>query len=184
MRTLQYAAILFVVSWTLNSHASIENLFKVAEGVYRGGQPTELADYEKLRRLGIKTIISLRDDGAFEEQTANRYGFRFLLFPMSAWKTVDDAMVDRVLGAMINPTLGPIFIHCWRGKDRTGLIVALHRVLHEGWTPQKAYDEWVAFGLFRGFLQFRYYFYKKTRQVPQLGYRMLNPLVDLAAVGN
>src|SRR5688572_19262426 len=37
----------------------VENLGEVAPGVYRGAQPTK-EGYESLKKLGVKTIISLR----------------------------------------------------------------------------------------------------------------------------
>ena len=28
---------------------------------------------------------------------------------------------------------GPIFVHCRRGKDRTGTVIACYRIQHDGW---------------------------------------------------
>lgn len=35
----------------------------------------------------------------------------------------------------------PFLIHCRRGKDRTGLLVALYRIEVQRWTPQDAWEE-------------------------------------------
>jgi protein tyrosine/serine phosphatase len=59
----------------------------------------------------------------------------------------DDAKIDGVLAAMARGSKnGAVMVHCALGRDRTGMVVAMHRVLNEGWTPQHAYDEWHAHG--------------------------------------
>ncbi|MGH9869497.1 MAG: hypothetical protein ACREAA_15195 [Candidatus Polarisedimenticolia bacterium] len=44
-------------------------------------------------------------------------------------------------------------MHCKHGRDRTGVIVAAHRMSHEGWATERAYQEAKGFGL--GWWQFR-----------------------------
>ncbi|HVW99631.1 MAG TPA: tyrosine-protein phosphatase, partial [Candidatus Babeliaceae bacterium] len=39
-----------------------------------------------------------------------------------------------------------VFLHCFSGKDRTGIVVVFFRVYYEGWTWAKALDEWVQMG--------------------------------------
>ncbi len=38
------------------------------------------------------------------------------------------------------------FVHCEHGQDRTGLIVAIHRVQADGWTKADAEGEMLAHG--------------------------------------
>ena len=40
----------------------------------------------------------------------------------------------------------PVFVHCQRGADRTGLAVAVYRVAVEGWSKEKAIEEMVRGG--------------------------------------
>jgi protein tyrosine phosphatase (PTP) superfamily phosphohydrolase (DUF442 family) len=164
--------------------AKIERFFRVSKNVYRGSQPTEPADYAALRELGIKTIVNLRNDGMFEKNVAEQYGFRFLMFPMSAWTYPKENLVNGALEALRDERNGPVFVHCLVGKDRTGLIVALYRVLDQGWTPTRAYYEWVDFGFNRIFIQLLYYFDKRTRGVLPSGYHMPSLQADPIAVGN
>ena len=35
----------------------------------------------------------------------------------------------------------PVLIHCRHGSDRTGLIVALYRILYQNWTKEDALEE-------------------------------------------
>jgi protein tyrosine/serine phosphatase len=32
-------------------------------------------------------------------------------------------------------------VHCWRGKDRTGTIIACYRIQHDGWSSRQALKE-------------------------------------------
>ena len=36
---------------------------------------------------------------------------------------------------------GPVLVHCHHGADRTGLIIALYRLLSQGWSREAAIDE-------------------------------------------
>jgi len=36
---------------------------------------------------------------------------------------------------------GSIIIHCKHGADRTGLIIALYRIIFQGWDKKSAIDE-------------------------------------------
>ena len=38
----------------------------------------------------------------------------------------------------------PVLVHCHHGVDRTGYIIALHRIINEGWTVDRALREaWI-----------------------------------------
>jgi protein tyrosine/serine phosphatase len=41
----------------------------------------------------------------------------------------------------------PVFVHCRRGSDRTGTIIAIYRIEHDGWTSEKATSEAKRYGL-------------------------------------
>ena len=148
---------------------SIPNLRVVTEGVYRGGRPLP-ADVETLARQGIKTIINLqgRDSmpgirrgievyqpgerrGAIEAERSlsESLGLTYLNIPFNSLAPVsseDAAQILRAVEALADPAHRPVFIHCEHGRDRTGLVVAILRVLHQGWTPERAFDEWVELG--------------------------------------
>jgi protein tyrosine/serine phosphatase len=40
----------------------------------------------------------------------------------------------------------PIFVHCRAGRDRTGLEIAMYRIVVQGWTRQRAIGELYAHG--------------------------------------
>lgn len=174
--------------------ADIVRFYQVAPKLYRGGQPETYEDYQFLKKLKVKTIINLRAGGEGEEQVANRHGFNWLGFPMVAHRTPPDALVDAALAAMNDPKLQPVFVHCFHGKDRTGLMIALHRVLYQGWTPRSAYAEMINFDFNRIYLPLLYTFYKRTmritpnlpREIPEPQEETHSPILQVvpAVVGN
>ena len=42
---------------------------------------------------------------------------------------------------MTNPESGTVLVHCQHGADRTGLLVAVYRVVVQGWSKERAIDE-------------------------------------------
>jgi len=42
---------------------------------------------------------------------------------------------------------GPVFVHCKRGADRTGTVIALYRMVHDGWDSKRALSEAKSYGM-------------------------------------
>ena len=59
---------------------------------------------------------------------------------MTAFRVKDDDVV-RFLQIVGNPGHAPIFVHCQRGADRTGLMCAIYRIAVQGWTKDEAIAE-------------------------------------------
>jgi protein tyrosine phosphatase (PTP) superfamily phosphohydrolase (DUF442 family) len=118
----------------------VENLHRVSATLYRGAQPTKQG-LDELRRLGVKTVVSLR---AFHGERAmvaaaglgyERVSFKF-------WHPEDEDL-RRFLAIASDPARQPVFVHCQRGADRTGTATAVYRVCVEGWSREDAIDEMV-----------------------------------------
>jgi protein tyrosine/serine phosphatase len=121
----------------------LPNFHRVSERLYRGGQPTT-EGIKKLAELGIKTIINFRDARPSlrrERQAAEENGLRFINLHLSNWFAARDEEIHQIIDVIMNPEHQPVFIHCKRGADRTGTVVAVYRMLHEGWTAQAANRE-------------------------------------------
>lgn len=112
--------------------------------LYRGGQP-DADGFRYLRDLGIKTVISFRNDVA-ERQLVEELGMRFVSIPVTfrAFGWGDDFDLEDVrqfLAVVDDAEAGPVFFHCKRGADRTGSFAAIYRIARQGWDADRALDE-------------------------------------------
>jgi tyrosine-protein phosphatase SIW14 len=115
-----------------------DNCFRVTPTIYRGAQPTA-ESYAALKSLGVKTIVNLRM-GEFDEAPIKSNGFTCVRIPMSPLSPHDDQVVA-FLKAVTSPDAGPVFIHCKHGSDRTGMMLAMYRVVVQGWGREDAIAE-------------------------------------------
>jgi tyrosine-protein phosphatase SIW14 len=136
---------------TTASIRRIKNFHVVIDGLYRGAQPTP-DDISALARMGVKTIVSLRCGrraAANEKAAAEAAGIRYENIPLSYWKIPTEETIDRFLDLVSDPVNRPVFVHCFHGADRTGLLIACYRVARLGWSFQEAYDEMKRCGFHR-----------------------------------
>jgi tyrosine-protein phosphatase SIW14 len=130
-------------------YKELPNFHKVNDQLYRGAQPS-LNGLETLSKLGIRTIINLRDDdqrALREEQKARAAGFHYFNVPVAKFGRPDDSDIEKVLEIINSPEKQPVFVHCKYGADRTGVVVGAYRILHEGWTSERAKAEAKRFGM-------------------------------------
>ena len=127
----------------------LPNFHRVNERLYRGGQPRNGA-LRKLADLGVKTVINLRDDdrrARAEGQEAEAAGLRYFNIPFGRLGRPTDEQVEQVLSLIDAPQSGVVFVHCAKGQDRTGTVVAIYRITHDGWTGERAKDEANRYGM-------------------------------------
>lgn len=130
-----------------------DRFIEVSPGIFRSAQPEGDA-YYTLKNIGVKTLVNLSDDPFGQESdqaAAEEYGFAYIEVPLSGFWAPTDQDVDSVLEALHVPANYPVLLHCQHGRDRTGLLVGLYRVLFQGWTPHAAYQEMLDRG-FRPYL--------------------------------
>jgi uncharacterized protein (TIGR01244 family) len=131
------------------THRELPNFHQVNENLYRGAQP-ERGGLKKLSELGIKTVINLRgasDETRKQQAEAEASGMRYFNIPLSALGRPADEQVERALAIIDARENWPVFVHCQRGADRTGVIIAAYRISHERWTDDQAITEAKRFGM-------------------------------------
>jgi tyrosine-protein phosphatase SIW14 len=137
-------------------YEELPNYHKVSDRLYRGGQP-RAGGVKVLAELGVKTIVNLRgedDNTKAEQKEAEAMGIRYFSVAMPGLSRPTDKQIARALEIIDDPENGMVFVHCKRGSDRTGTVVAVYRIKHEGWTAERAKSEarqhgmsWVEFGM-------------------------------------
>jgi len=124
----------------------IPEFSQVTEDLYRGGVPKE-AGYARLKALGVRTIIDFRgvpEQGRPLPEAAQ--GFRRVSIPLSVYAWPEDEKALKFLQTVLDPEAHPVFVHCSSGRDRTGAMVAVYRVIVQEWGPKEAYREALAHG--------------------------------------
>ena len=133
------------------AYPELPNFHKVDENLFRGGQPMA-GGMARLKALGVRSIVNLRyerDANAAEEAEAKAAGILYYNIPMYGLARPADAKVKRALEIINDPKNQPAFVHCKRGSDRTGAIVACYRIERSQWTAEKAIREALDYGMLR-----------------------------------
>lgn len=134
----------------------IPHLHRVNDNLYRSGQPRS-GEIKKLAEMGIKTVINLRGadrSTKAAEAEAREAGVAYFNIPMQGLARPSDEQVARVLEIINAPENWPVLIHCKRGSDRTGTVVAVYRIVNDGWSAREAVAEaerlgmsWIEYGM-------------------------------------
>lgn len=114
----------------------------VEAGIYAGGAPSQ-DNIDTLAKLGVKYVLSLDNSVAAKiKPILDQRKIKQILIPIEPIATLNDNL--KYLARNISRILSgyqPIYVHCLQGQDRTGLAIALYRVTHNHWTPERAVQE-------------------------------------------
>jgi protein tyrosine phosphatase (PTP) superfamily phosphohydrolase (DUF442 family) len=124
--------------------------------------------------MGIRTVVSLRNDNQSERKAVEALGMKFVSIPVTfrAFGLGDDfdsTDVQKFFAVIDEPSAGPIFFHCKRGADRTGSFAAIYRIARQGWTEQRALDDARDRGM-------RWWYFPMRDQIRQFAKRVTAPL--------
>ena len=123
------------------------NLHRVNANLYRSAQPTEdgfrllesqfsLADGDR----PVKTVLSLRAAHAHAhlQPAGSRLQLEQIKFDARFPENQDAIQFLRIVRS---PQLQPVLVHCQRGADRTGSMLAIYRMVVENWSVTQALRE-------------------------------------------
>jgi len=120
------------------SEPGLPNLHRVDDGLYRGAQPTA-EGMRSLERMGVRTVINLRvAHSDRDELRGTRLDYEHISF--KPWHPEDED-VEAFLRIATDPARRPVFVHCAHGADRTGMMVAIYRMVVQGWSAGEVIAE-------------------------------------------
>ena len=127
------------VKWaTPLKKSGLPNLSQVSPILFRGAQPSHEGMLQ-LEQMGVKTVINLRglhdDEDRLSGTKLSYVGIRF-----HTWHPEEEDVV-RFLKIVTDPRRAPVLVHCQHGADRTGTMIAVYRIIVQGWSKAEAIRE-------------------------------------------
>ena len=117
----------------------IPKLHRVSDDLYRSGFPRE-GGLVELESLGVKSILELSyfdiDSNLPDAKTTSLHIVHYPLLPLGIEQSMIFEMFD-----IYRDLEKPVLVHCYHGSDRTGLFVAIYRILYQNWSKEEAKDE-------------------------------------------
>lgn len=142
----------------------VPNLAQVDANVWRSGQIETQEGWDYIAELAagrMVHVIKLNFDNEGSDALAVAMGFDVRSYAIQP--EGDQDIYDDIVGTLVRPVVDIIMfaegmlsnaastettdfylVHCTHGQDRTGLVVGMHRVLHDGWSARDAYGEMLA----------------------------------------
>jgi tyrosine-protein phosphatase SIW14 len=142
------------ISWaTKEKNTPLKNFYKLNDSLFRAKQPYK-DGMRYLEKNGFKSVLNLRNDkndsAYLENNMLACYNIKINT------KNFTDAEIVAALKILkIAPK--PLLVHCKHGADRTGVVMAMYRIVFENWTKEAALEE-----LQKG----KYGFHKKYKNIP------------------
>jgi len=154
MTRVVFASVLLLARLAAGADSAVEhirNFGQVNGTLFRGGMPTDDA-LRELKALGVGLVIDLREEGNArqeEKRKVEELGIRYAHVPMRSLTAPRPADIQQVLSLILRESSAKVYVHCLRGKDRTGTVIACYRIQHDGWDNRRALAEAKDYGMSR-----------------------------------
>lgn len=133
MRLLVLVIVLFC---SCGGKAAIPNFHYVDDGIYRSGL-LDNTNLDDLKLYNIRSIITMKTNPIevkVERDYAIKNGIAFVNIPIfmleySRYQKDNFWQVNELMHTMPKPLL----VHCTHGSDRTGVAIAMYRLLDQKW---------------------------------------------------
>lgn len=126
-------------TWAIKlNQTDLSNLYQVTTNLYRGAQPSAKG-MAGLKTMGIKTVVNLRRFHSDKDELLG-VDLKQARLHMEPWHMEDEDVI-RFLKIVADTNNLPVYVHCQRGADRTGMICAMYRIVICGWTKDEAIRE-------------------------------------------
>jgi protein tyrosine phosphatase (PTP) superfamily phosphohydrolase (DUF442 family)/cytochrome c556 len=119
--------------------AGLENFYALSTNLYSGGSPEGDEAFAELKKLGIKSIITV--DGAQPDvERAHAHGMRYVHLP-HGYDGIP-ARTELQLIKAIETVEGPVYIHCHHGQHRGPVAAAVICMAEKSWSTEEA-EAWL-----------------------------------------
>jgi protein tyrosine phosphatase (PTP) superfamily phosphohydrolase (DUF442 family) len=116
----------------------LHNLFRIHEKLFSGNSPEGDVSFESLKKLGVKTIISV-DGAAPDVERAKKFGMRYVHAPIGYNSVPRDKAL--IIIKALRELEAPFYIHCHHGKHRGPAVAAIAQMcLDDQCTVETALD--------------------------------------------
>lgn len=112
------------------------NFHAVDGKVWRSSQ-LQKQQFTEVEKLGIKEVLNLRRYHSDDHLVGNHLICHHVR--MRAGSLNDEDMFQAL--KILVDAEQPIVVHCLHGADRTGAVIAMYRIVVQGWTRQRAIEE-------------------------------------------
>jgi protein tyrosine phosphatase (PTP) superfamily phosphohydrolase (DUF442 family) len=118
-----------------SDYPGLHNVVAFAADVYSGSVPEGAAGFDTLRRLGIRTILSV--DGAEPQlQPARSLGMQYVHLPISYGGITEQRKLE--IARAVRDLPKPIYVHCHHGKHRSAGAAGTAAAMLGLITPEQA----------------------------------------------
>ena len=128
------------LDWARKINVSkFSNFYMINDSIYRCEQPDSL-DFVIIDSIGIKSVLNLRsnftDEDLIDGLPLNKYNVEMLPYNFG------DKEIVKAMRVLKNSPK-PVIVHCLYGSDRTGVVIAMYRIIFQNWTKEKALNEMI-----------------------------------------
>lgn len=118
------------------------NLYRVDDKLYRSEQ-LKAEDKAAIAEHNIQSIVNLR----FFKRNTNAKVFaddahiKLINKPLTTWHITPKDLAEVLWEIEQQQKHGAVLVHCYHGADRTGIVVAMYRVVYQNWSLADAKAE-------------------------------------------
>ncbi len=116
----------------------LHNVFVLSRAIISGSEPHGEAAFQRLRELGVRTVISV-DGKVPDVEMAKKYGMTYVHIPIQ-YKGIHHEALLR-LAKSFRELKAPFYVHCFHGRHRGPAAAAVGRILLDQVSRQEAIAE-------------------------------------------
>ncbi|SJZ82319.1 Protein tyrosine/serine phosphatase [Chitinophaga eiseniae] len=116
---------------------NVRNLHQVSDSIFRSAQPDH-EDFSTLRKYGVASVLNLRSRHS-DSAAATNTGLHLFHVEMEAKQFTDKEVIAAL--RVLRDAPKPVLVHCRHGSDRTGVVIAMYRVVMQHWSREEAIGE-------------------------------------------